>query len=91
MKKEEKDVEYASKIMEALSELLAEDSDSEFKIDLDEFKDDDNLTAFFHALANLVPSYFYGKFTGEKLQSLDFNYIANKLCVKYAIEESKIK
>jgi len=89
MNKKDKNLEYASKIIGALSELFDKDSDSDFKIDLDEFNEGDNLTEFFHALANIAPSYFYQKFTGDEKQALEFNHLANQLCFKFALRDER--
>lgn len=86
MKKEEKHLHYATVITAKILELFSEDSD--LQIDLDELSDDDNLTHFFHALSNLVPSHFYNKITGDSKNILQFNHVANQLVFQYSIKES---
>lgn len=68
---------YAATILSALSEVLDE------QIDLKELEEGDNLTDFFHALSNLVPNSVYNSITGENINILQFNHIANSLCFQY--------
>jgi hypothetical protein len=82
MEEKEKTVEYAEKIIQALGSLFEENSD--YFISQEELLEEDNLTHFFHALGNMVPANFYSQITGEDINILDFNHIANKLCFQYA-------
>ena len=82
MSKTKKQDEYASKILGKLSELLNDDS-SDFFIDQKELLDGDNMTHLIHAVSNLAPTYFYSEMTGNKVNMLDFNHIANKLVIQY--------
>ena len=43
-----------------------------------------NLTDFFHALANVLPTYIFNKYTGEEKNQLEFNHVANQLCFQYS-------
>jgi hypothetical protein len=80
-----KDIEYASKILSKISELFEEDS--ELQIDKTELMEEENLTLFFHALANVVPCNLFGQLTGENKNVLEFNHIANHLIFQYAKTE----
>lgn len=72
--------EYSLKILGALNEIF--DENSEHYID-DKF-DGNNLTHLIHALANVAPNVVYRQLTGEEINNLDFNHIANKLCFQYS-------
>jgi hypothetical protein len=78
----DKVIEYSKKIIQALEELFKEESDC--FISQEELLDGDNLTHFFHALGNVVPANLYSQTTGEDINILDFNHIANKLCFQNA-------
>lgn len=70
-----------TKLVSAVLKVFDEDGD--FFIDKNDFDDDDNGTLFMHALSNLVPHFLYEQLTGDKVDALEFNHIANKLCFKY--------
>ena len=74
--------EYTTKIIGKLAELFEEES-SDFFIDQEELGEGDNMTHFIHALANLAPTFFYAEMTGNTINMLDFNHVANKLVVQY--------
>lgn len=78
----EKHLEYAQKLVSQISLMFDEDSDN--FIDVAEFNDDKNLTDFFHALANLLPTYYFNKITGQEKDNLEFNYMANQLLFQYS-------
>jgi hypothetical protein len=78
---EDKSVHYATIIGTLLAELF--NPDSEHYIDLKEFDDDNNATDFIHAMANMVPCKMYGFLTGDMVNNLEFNHIANNLCFQY--------
>lgn len=82
--KTEKYLEYAVKIQGAIAEMFNEESETDYKISLDELNQDDNLTHFFHALANIVPCNMYGRMTNNEVNTLDFNHIANQLCFQFS-------
>lgn len=82
MEEKNKTIEYAEKIIQAIGGLFEENS--EFFINQQELLEEDNLTHFFHALGNMVPANLYSQITGEEINILDFNHIANKLCFQYA-------
>ena len=77
MEKLKKEDEYARKIIAVVTEMFDEDSECEYKID--DLHEDNNATAFFHALANLAPALIYNRFTKEGVNLLQFNHIANQL------------
>lgn len=72
------ETKYSAKILGALEELF--NPDSHHALDLEELQADDNATAFFHALANIVPTQVYNNFTNDKKNTLEFNHLANRLC-----------
>ena len=78
----EKYIEYAGLITGAIGQMLLLD-DSEYHIDQEELLKDDNMTHFIHALANVASTHIYNELTGDNLNHLDFNHIANKLCFQY--------
>lgn len=66
MAQTEKYAEYAAIITGKILELFDEDSKSNFHIDQAELLEGENLTHFFHALANVTPTYIYNKITEEE-------------------------
>jgi len=79
-----KEEEYSAIIISKLAEIIAPDSDSDMRIDLDDLlQSDENATIFFHCLANIAPTYFYNEITNETINSLEFNHLANKLNFQY--------
>ncbi|MGR3177783.1 MAG: hypothetical protein ACUZ8E_06975 [Candidatus Anammoxibacter sp.] len=82
--KDKKYLHYALQISAAIGQLLDEDEESDYHIDKDELMQDDNLTHFIHALANVAPSVIYNKLTGDNKNHLEFNHVANKLCFQYS-------
>ena len=70
---------YAAIIQGALAEMLDPDSEGDYKISLEDFKDEHKATAFLHALTNLVPCNLYKKLTEDSTDLLGFNHIANRL------------
>lgn len=78
----EKHLEYAKKLISQIALIF--DEDSENHIDTTEFEDDKNLTDFFHALANVVPTYYFNKITGQEKHNLEFNHMANQLLFQYS-------
>jgi len=81
----EKQDEYAVKILGAIQDMF--DEDNENFIDVKELEEDENATHFLQALANIVPTHFYNKFTGNENTTLDVNHIANRLCFQYGKKE----
>lgn len=90
MKKEDQNehaFRYAALIQAHLADMLSEDSESDYKISLDEFKDEQKATAFLHALTNIVPCNIYKKLTGDDVDILGFNHIANRLVCQFSKAE----
>jgi hypothetical protein len=77
----EKYLEYAVILNEKIAELF--DKESDLQIDQKELMKGDNLTHFFHALANIVPTRFYNALTNDDKNNLEFNHLANHLCFQY--------
>lgn len=75
---ESKQKEYTLKILEQLQQLFEKECSN--YIEISELEDNNNASDFFHALANLAPAVVYNKLTKSNAGSLDFNYIANRLC-----------
>lgn len=74
-----KQEEYTNKILDQLENLFK--SENENKIDLKELEDSKNASDFFHALANLAPTVIYTTLTKNDVGTLDFNHMANRLCM----------
>lgn len=81
----EKWIEYAVKIQQAVMELF--DEENTYHIDIKELEKSANATAFIHALATVIPARFYNQFTGDNVDFLEFNHIANSLCFKFSRPE----
>lgn len=60
-----------AKISEAIEEIGKEDIK-------------ENLTEFFHALANVTPNLVYNQIMWKKLNALEFNHFANHLVFQYS-------
>ena len=74
--------EYATIILSQIAEMFQEDSEN--FIDVQELNEGDNMTDFFHALANIVPTVLFHKITGDEKNNLEFNHIANTLVMQYS-------
>lgn len=83
----EQSYQYAAIIQGAIAEMLNEDSESDYKISLSDFNDEDKATAFLHALANIVPCNIYKKLTQDDTDILGFNHIANRLVYQFTKSE----
>lgn len=86
-KNKEQSYQYAAIIQGAIAEMLNEDSESDYKISLSDFEDEDKATAFLHALANIVPCNIYKKLTRDETDILGFNHIANRLVYQFTNKE----
>ena len=87
MSNNSKEFQYATLLIGAIGEMFQGDSD--FSIDEEDLMEDDNLTHFFQALANVAPTHLYNKLTGENVNQLEFNHVANRLCFQYARKKGK--
>ncbi|MCY1720184.1 hypothetical protein OU798_07510 [Prolixibacteraceae bacterium Z1-6] len=65
------------------------EEDSEWNIDQEELMEGDNLTHFFHALANVAPTHLFNQLTGDDKNQLEFNHVANQLCFQYSNKVDK--
>lgn len=81
--KKSKQEEYTIKILDQLQQLFEESNEN--KIEVKDLEDNANAADFFHALANLAPTVVYSKLTQKDIGTLDFNYIANRLCFQNCI------
>lgn len=84
MEHSEKHLQYAAMLSGKIAELFDEDSESDFHIDKQELQEGENLTHFFHALANMMPTHIFNKITGDDKNYLEFNHIANQLVFQYS-------
>jgi hypothetical protein len=81
--------QYAALIQSHIADMLDPDSESDYKIDMNEFGDEEKATAFLHALSNIVPCNMYRNLTGEDCDMLGFNHIANRLVVQFIIKQDE--
>ncbi len=77
----EKSYQYAAIIQVAIAELIEEHEL------LADFDDENNATAFLHALANVVPCNIYKKLTNDGTDILGFNHIANRLVYQFTKQD----
>lgn len=82
MAQSEKHLQYAAMLSGKIAEIF--DEESEYHIDQEELQEGDNLTHFFHALANIMPNHLFNKITGDDKNNLEFNHIANQLVFQYS-------
>ena len=78
----EKHIEYAATLLSAVNEVLS-NPDSENYIGIEELQDEDNATAFLHALMNMVPTHVYNQLTNGDDDLLGVNAIAVRLIFQY--------
>lgn len=81
MENEKKAIEYATVILEHLSELFNETNELGTFIDLK--ADDFDGNAFIYAMSSFVPKHFYEHLTKEKFDVLGFNHLVNRLCFQF--------
>lgn len=81
----EKYLQYSTKLQSHIAGIFREDC--EWQINLDELSEEANATAFFHALANIVPTRFYSEMVDADTDILRFNHIANHLIFQLAEKE----
>jgi hypothetical protein len=63
------------------------DEENEKGIKEEDFMDKENLTIFFHALANVAPTMLYNRIVQDDKNYLEFNHLANDLCFQYMESE----
>lgn len=74
-------LQYAILLQSQIADIF--NPDSENYINPDDFEDENNGTAFFHALANVMPCHMFNKLTGEDVDMLGFNHNANRLIMQF--------
>jgi hypothetical protein len=84
----EKRFEYAAIISAKITELLDENSESDFHISTEELNEDDNLTEFCHALLNLAPFEIVSILSNAAKDVLELNYLANRLCFQFLTQKN---
>lgn len=72
--------QYTAKLLAQVGEIFKEESDN--YINPDDFNNDDNATAFFHALFTLMQGVVYNNLTGQENDMLAINHLANRLCAQ---------
>ncbi len=77
-----KEQEYTEKIYRQISQLFEDDCEN--RINKDDFDNDKNSTIFFHCLSTLAPGMLYNFITGNDVDSLGFNHIANRLTFQFS-------
>jgi len=70
---------FVNKMSEAIREEIGQE----------ELHDKEKFAMMFHAMANMAPAYMYVELTGNQVNSLEFNHMANKLIFNYNKEEPK--
>lgn len=78
----EKEYQYAVKLNDQIVAMFNEDSEN--YINIDELEDEENATAFLHALANVMPTRLFNKLTNNDKNLLEFNHIANQLVFQFS-------
>ncbi len=76
-KKEEIQMQFLVKILNALQTVF--DEHSENYIDINKVEKDGNLNDLFYILGARAPQYIFSKITGQEPDTLEFNHICNKL------------
>ena len=87
--KQEKWITYAALIGDQVRAMF--DPNSENYIDVQELNDEENATAFFHALFNIAPGMLYKQLIDEDLDLLDINHVANKLVFRFSKQVENTK
>lgn len=85
----DKSIQYAAILSSQFSEIF--DTDHANSIDLEDFEESENIKAFIHALASLLPCSIYNRLTGDNKNHLEFNHLANQLCFEYMDKPNKHK
>ena len=81
----EKWMQYAVLIRCQISEMFKDECENH--ISLEELQEEDNIKHFIHALATVVPTMVYNKFTETESNTLEFNHIANHLVFEFTTKE----
>lgn len=75
-------IRYAAMLQDQIGKMFEDESENH--IDIKDLEDADNCTQFFHALANAMPTRIYCKLTGDDVDTLGFNHVANRLCFQFS-------
>ena len=73
--------QYSIKILSKIEDLIREDEDLQ-----SELGDEVNFQCFLHAISTMIPNGLYNGFTGDDLDNLEYNHLANKLCFEICIK-----
>jgi len=77
-KSREKHIQYGMIILDAIASKLEDGT-----ISAEELNEGDNMTEFIHAAANVAPAILYTRLSGDQVDYLGFNHIANRLCFQF--------
>ena len=78
MSKIPKYIQFASQITAVLADAMENEDNPNYM----EIKEKD-LTEFIHALSTVAPNMIFNNITGQNLNNLEFNHVANKLCFQF--------
>lgn len=81
---QEKVIKYATILTSKIGELFDKNDNGILHVDQEDFNDGENLTAFIHALATVMPTLFYNSMTNQEASHLEFNHIANQLVFQFS-------
>lgn len=85
MYSQERALAYAEKLISLVSQIFDDESEIGIKIDIDDFEDDDNTTAFIYALAVIMPCHFYQAISDiDHCTYIDFNHLTTKLSFQFS-------
>lgn len=87
-KKQAQHVIYGALLVQKITEIISEEGS---ELNINRIANADDLNDFMHALATLMPSSIYTVLTGDKVDGLRFNHIANRLCFQYKKKETDEK
>jgi hypothetical protein len=73
----ERQIQFSASISNCLAQLF--DDESHFAINID-VADEEQVKDFIWALSTTVPCNMWSKISGNKINFLEFNHIANMLC-----------
>ncbi len=82
--KNKKAEQYSAQILTHLLEMFT-DAECRNTIPLKELQDSDNLKCYLHSLT-VVSTMLYNRLTGDEKNWIEFNHLANSLCVEFMID-----
>ncbi len=83
---QKKEHEYAAKIIAHMADIFRDECEHQIK--KEELLSSYNATAFFHALANIMPAHIHNTLTDNEYNLLEVNHIANNLVFQFAGKET---